>query len=174
MSDLGLYRGLGSQLLDKGKWFLKQATPFKETVFTASQMLTKLREITGLPVSKLYSADEKHYTTDIDTWKTIIENDWTEKMKYLSDRYDCDNYAGSFSAYCSEIYGINSVARVTVELRDTDGVKHIGYHRCCIIVDDKLDCYLLEAQSDKMVLLERGKKPIIDKWLYVPLYIDLN
>jgi hypothetical protein len=173
MSDLGLYRSLGSQLIDKGKWFLNQATPVKKTVYTAPQILSAVRTTTKLDTGKVYSADEKHYTTDIDTWKLIIENDWTSKKKWIEDHFDCDNFAGSFTAHCADIYGLNSAGRVTVELRDAVTDKHIGYHRCVIIVDDKLDCYLLESQDDRIIKMISDRF-VIGNWRYIPIYFDIN
>jgi len=62
----------------------------------------------------------------------------------------------SFCSYSADIYGLNSAGRYTVELLNATTDKHIGYHRAVIIVDDKLDCYLLESQEDTLVKIEKG------------------
>lgn len=167
------YRKFGAFCLDQGKMFLNRATPVKKTVYTKAQLLSTVKNTTKLEDSKLYSADEKHYTTDIDTWKMIIENDWTSKKQWIEDYFDCDNFAGSFTAHCADIYGLNSAGRATVELRDAVTDKHIGYHRCVIIVDDKLDCYLLESQDDRMIKMISDRF-VIGNWRYVPIYFDIN
>jgi len=174
MENLNLYRTLGSQLIDKGKWFLNRATTVKKTVYSASQVLTALYNITGLPVGKIYSADETHQTTDIDTWKTIIENDWVNKKIWTTDVFDCDNFSGSFTAFCADIYVLNSAARFTIEIRDASTGKHIGYHRAVIIIDSNLDCWLYEPMTDGIVKMEKGKKFILGSWEYIPNYIDIN
>jgi hypothetical protein len=173
MSDLGLYRMLGSNLIWEGKKFLNKATPVKKTIWNASQVTNAVRSATKLEGNKVYSADEKHYTTDIETWKMIIDSDWTSKKEWIEDHFDCDNFAGSFSAHVADIYGLNSAGRVTVELRDAVTDKHIGYHRCVIIVDDKLDCWLLESQDDRMIKMT-GDRFVIGNWRYIPLYWDVN
>lgn len=173
MSDLGLYRGLGSKLIEQGKIFLNKATPMNKTSWGASTIANAVSDITGLPLTKIYSADSYHHTTDIDNWRIIIEHDWTNKKKWTAEIFDCDNFAGAFSAYSADIYYLNSAGLLTVELRDLNG-KHIGYHRCIIIIDDKLRCWLLESQSDQMILMEKGKKFIIENWEYIPNYFSIN
>lgn len=174
MDNLIDYRKLGSFLIDQGRQFLQKATPMKKTRWTSSSILTAIRGATGLDVIKIYSADEYHDTVSIDVWRMIIENDWSNKKKYISEIYDCDNYAGYFSNYAPFVYELNSVARLTVELKDPVSGKHIGYHRCGLIVDSSLNCWLLETQTDKMVLMEKGKPFVIDNWEYIPLYCDIN
>ena len=174
MDNLIDYRKFGAFCIDQGKQFLNKATPVKKTVYSASQILTTLKNATNLDANRIYSADEKHFTTNIDTWKTIIENDWTNKKTWVEDYFDCDNFAGSFSSYCADIYGLNSAALITVELRNPETDKHIGYHRVCVIIDDKLQCWLLETQTDKMILIEPGKPLVIDTWRYYPNYITIN
>ena len=172
--DLGLYRSLGSNLIWEGKKFLNKATLVKKIEYSASQILTTIANYTKLPAGKIYSADTKHNTTDIDTWKLIIDNDWINKKEYISEIFDCDNYAGSFSSHVADIYILNSAARVTVELRNPTTDAHIGYHRACLIVDDKLDCWLLETQTDKMIKIVPGVYPVIDNWKYIFNYVDIN
>ena len=164
---------MGSQLIEKGKWFLWRATPVKKTRYTASQLLTAVRRATGLEVGKVYSADSYHDTTNIETWKTLIEDDWIDRKEYISEIFDCDNYAGSFTAHMAEIYLLNSAGQVTVELRDAVTDKHIGYHRCVLIVDDKLDCYVLESQDDRIIKMT-GDRFIIGNWRYIPIYYQVN
>lgn len=166
-----LYQTLGSQLISKGKWFLNKATKVNKTIFVLQTIKNAIKDRTGM-VPALY--DEKYHTTDIDTWKTIIENDWTNKKKWIADTFDCDNFAGAFCAYCADIYGLNSAGRFTVELRSVVGDNHIGYHRAVIIVDKNLDCWLLESQSDKLVEILPGVNPIIGDWKYKVNYISVN
>ncbi len=172
MSDFGLYRSLGSSLIDRGKWFLNKATPIEKVFYPAAQIISIIKSFTG--ISNIYSADEKHATTDIDAWKTIIDSDWTDKKKWVEDIFDCDNFAGSFSSYVADIYSLNSCGRVTVELKVPVTGEHVGYHRACIIVDSKLNCWLLESQTDKMVQIEMGKSPIIDNWEYRFISVEIN
>ena len=166
-----LYRSLGSQLINQGKLFLNKATRVNKKIFHPVSMYLAVEGATGkTPV--LY--DERFHTTDIETWKTIIENDWTNKRKYVAEIFDCDNFAGAFCAYCADIYGLNTAGRFTVELVNAKTGKHIGYHRAVIIVDKELDCYLLESQTDKMVKIESGVMPVIGTWGYKVNYISIN
>jgi len=166
-----LYRFLGSNLIKQGKMFLNKATRVNKLSYSSYVISGTILADTGkTPI--LY--DQKYNTTDIETWKTIIENDWTNKKKWTADTFDCDNFAGAFSSYCADIYGLNTAGRFTVELTDPKTDVHIGYHRAVIIVDDKLDCYLLESQTDKLVKIVKGVDPVIDNWKYKVNYIDMN
>jgi len=167
-----LYRLLGSQLIDKGKWFLNKAILVNKKVWVGYTIFNKVKDITGCLAISLY--DEKFHTTDIETWRTIIEYDWTNKKQWIEDTFDCDNFAGSFSAHVADIYGLNTAGRFTVELRDAKTDKHIGYHRAVIIIDSNLNCWLLETQTDKMVKIIKNEYPIIDNWKYVVQYISFN
>ena len=166
-----LYQKLGSNLISKGKWFLNRATPMSKWIYNSKTFLNKIKDTTGITPA-LY--DEKYHTTDIETWKKIIENDWTDRKKYITDTYDCDNHANSFCSYCADIYNLNSAGRFSVELLDVKTNKHIGWHRAVIIVDKNLDCWLLESQTDALVKIERGRLSIIDNWVYKPHFIGLN
>jgi len=166
-----LYQGLGSQLIAKGKWFLNKATKVDKKIYTSVAISNSILYRTNVTPA-LY--DEKYTTTDIETWKTIIKNDWTNKKKWITDTFDCDNFAGSFTAYCADIYGLNTAGRFTVELLNPETDEHIGYHRAVIIVDNKLNCYLLESQSDEIVEIEKGVMPVIGNWKYKVNYISIN
>jgi hypothetical protein len=174
MENLIDYRKFGSFLIDQGRQFLQKATPIQKTRWTDSSIRNAVSEVTGLNLPMIYSADEYHDTTDIDTWRNIIENDWSNKKEYIPEIFDCDNYAGYFTNYASFIYELNSAGRLTVELKDPNTGKHIGYHRCALIIDRNLKCWLLETQTDQMVPMEKGNPFVIDNWQYVPIYFDLN
>jgi len=170
--QFALYRKLGSTLIQKGKWFLNKAIPVKKTVFSYVTVRGRVEDITGCKTINLY--DKGYATTDIDTWKTIIKYEWSNKRKWIEDTWDCDNFAGAFSSHCADVYGLNTAGRFTVELVDPKTGRHIGYHRACIILTDKLDCYLLETQTDKMIQLKKGVHPVIDNWGYRANYISFN
>lgn len=168
--QFNLYQTLGSQLISKGKWFLKRATPINKWIFSRQIIQNTIQDKAGI-VPNLY--DEKYHTTDIETWKKIIENDWTNKKKYVTDTFDCDNYSNAFCAYCADIYDLNSAGRFSVEMTNIKtGEK--SHHRAVIIVDKNLDCWLLESQNDKIVKLEKGRIPVIDNWQYKVHFIGIN
>lgn len=129
---------------------------------------------------------KKYRESDERENRIYIENQDTENIVYDINTesghlfaggflvHNCDNFAGAFSSYCADIYGLNTAGRFTVELTDPKTDVHIGYHRAVIIVDDKLDCYLLESQTDKLVKIVKGVDPVIDNWKYKVNYIDMN
>ena len=167
---LKMYQEFGSKLIEEGKEFLRKATPMNKVIYPKMRIGGTVQYFTGVfPVLN----DEKYHTTDINTWKTIIKNDWTNKKKYVSDTFDCDNFSNSFCAYCADIYELNTAGRFTVALLDKKG-KHVSFHRAVIIIDSKLECYLLESQNDKIVKLVKGRLPVIDGLQYKVNYISLS
>jgi len=81
--------------------------------------------------------DGTYYTTDLDTFKKIIEWDWTDTRKYLDDVFDCDKFAMYFKSRMAIDFHINAIGVVLdysaghaynlVILKDAQGVKWLLY-----------------------------------------------
>jgi hypothetical protein len=81
--------------------------------------------------------DGNYYTVDMETFKKIVEWDWTDTRKYVLDRFDCDKFAIYFKARMAIDFGVNAVGVVLdysaghaynlVILRDAQGVKWLLY-----------------------------------------------
>lgn len=170
---LGIYKTLGVQLIKKGQWFLEIAFMLTKTPLSKQQVESCVMKATGLPDKQVYMSDEKYLTTSWDTWKDLIKHDWIDRRKYVVEYFDCDNFAENFRSHINEIYGLNTAGRLSVELLDPKTKKHIGYHRCVIIVDNSCNVYLLETQNDKYVEIA-GSNPVIGNWEYRPRYIEFN
>jgi len=118
--------------------------------------------------------DEKHYLTNWGTWEELIEYDWTEKRKYISDKRDCDDYAEKFCANMTWLYGLNSCFPISVQLLDPKDDTHISYHRAVLIADDTKSLYMydpMEGMKDGYQKIEDGEDIIIKNWKYRPRLI---
>ena len=81
--------------------------------------------------------DGTYYTTDLDTFKKIIEWDWTDTRKYISETFDCDKFAMYFKSRMAIDFHINAIGVVLdysaghaynlVILKDAQGVKWLLY-----------------------------------------------
>jgi len=81
--------------------------------------------------------DGIYYTTDLETFKRIIEWDWTDTRKYLDDVFDCDKFAMYFKSRMAIDFHINAIGIVLdnssehaynlVILKDAQGVKYYLY-----------------------------------------------
>ena len=92
--------------------------------------------------------DSKFWTCNEDDWKKIIDYDWTDEKKYVSEQYDCDNFAFNFKARVARKFGINSVGLV---------VDYSGGHAYNVIVFSDGTWKLFEPQTDRFPRLGTGQ-----------------
>jgi len=99
--------------------------------------------------------DNKYLITNQADMKKIIKWDWTDNKKYISEKYDCDNFAFSFKAMVDRKFGVNNVGLV---------IDYSSGHAYNIIVFNDGIVKLFEPQTDKwprigtnMYKFERGK-----------------
>ncbi len=98
-------------------------------------VINDLRSKTGL--QGWLRLDGTYYTTDLDTFKKIIQWDWTDTRKYLYDVFDCDKFAMYFKSRMAIDFHINSIGVILdysaghaynlVILKDAQGVKWLLY-----------------------------------------------
>jgi len=172
IQQLKLYRFLGQQLGIKSCQFLEGAFNIKPVVRSKSELVQTVKDKAGIPA---YSADKEHYFTDWETWKQLLEYDWTDKKKYLTDRYDCDNFAGSFCARMAEIYGLNTAGRLYCDVYDKDTGVKINPHVAVLIIDKDKRVFLMESQTDNLIeITDPTQRFVIGRWQYVLRYVRFN
>jgi len=168
MDKRNLYKKLGSQLIEKGQWFLKEAFNVRVERVATKVHIRNLFTSLGFNNSKILFADAKHSVVSLDTMKDIIKYSWVDRKKYLDEVHDCDDYALEFKAHSSEIYNINSVA-LSKHMKVTTNTGKEIWHRACVflaIEDNILKAYLLETQNDGFVEIKKGILPVIGSWKY--------
>ncbi len=95
--------------------------------------------------------DSTLYTTSLEGLQTILKRDWTNRIKYIAEKFDCDDFAHMLSERLNYYYGLTSVMEVW-------GDTPAGYHAFCVVVlkdGDNYVCRLIEPQSD-WVFIEDG------------------
>jgi len=100
--------------------------------------------------------DGKYYYVSLEDWKKIINKDTLDRMKWLAEYHDCDNFATQFSAYVDIFFQINSAGIAIGEVLDKNN-RVIGYHAWnCLIVqeNDKAEVYFYEPQGDILKKVE--------------------
>ena len=167
-----MYRKLGATLENRGKWFLKNAFKVNYRIVSKEHIKHAILNATG---KTPYLADRKYYLTDWETCLQLLKYDWVDKKKYLTDRYDCDNFSDSLAARMAEIYDLNNFGRLTCNGKKLKTGETFG-HRASIAVDSDLNVYAIEPQTDEYVKIKRGKPIILEKlnWELTPTYIELN
>lgn len=161
-----LARQMGQVLAMSGIKMLKSAFHLKPKQHFAHELNVLLKD----KVPSRSFSDSIYYAIDWETWKSIIEVDWTDKKKYLIDKWDCDNFAFAFAARMSEIYDLNTAGVVYGTLFDDVG-KKIGGHAFNVIVshdESGMHVHWYEPMKD----LWTNKTPIVmNKWTYRPNWV---
>ena len=126
--------------------------PFKvnTVTLTESELLSVINDIYRKTFvnARWFRLDKNYYTVGYETFKKIIEWDWTDTRKYLVDVFDCDDFAVYFKARMAIEFNINAIAVVLdyssahayniVILKDCSGVRW----------------YIYEPQTDQLFKFE--------------------
>ena len=88
---------------------------------------------------KILSLDSKYFLCDDKDIKEIVKWDWTDSKKYVSNKYDCDNFAFSFKAMVDRKFGLNNVGLV---------IDYSGGHAYNIVVLANGRGKIFEPQTD--------------------------
>jgi len=165
-------RKLGILLCRQGEDFLKSAFHIKPVVFDSRDVMNFLRDITGLPAGTISLSDRKYYLTDWETFKQIIEVDWTESYKYCSDFFDCDNSSFLFASRMGMMFKLNSASVCYGMLNYSD--KSFGHAFNLIITHNNiggLEARIFEPMTDEWCLIEKEKPSMIGYKEYKILWI---
>ena len=104
--------------------------------------------ISGLGVDSMI-LDGKYYMANESNMLNVIAWDWTEKKKFILDRYDCDDFAFTFKANVNRYYDLNQVGVV---------VDWSSRHAYNIILFPNRNIWLFEPQTDSFFFVSERKK----------------
>jgi len=114
-----------------------------------------------LPTVRLVWCFDNSYTVPYSwLWEGLVKRDTVDMRKYISDIYDCENFAFCFKMNLSWFHGLNSVGVLIGETKT-------GYHawNCLVGYHPKvgLEVFELEPQTDELGSVEKfsnkGYKP---------------
>jgi len=116
--------------------------------------------------------DSNYYLVDIATWKTMISFDWVHLKKYLTDKFDCDNYSFAFATHISELYDI-SVSTCYGQALDKNTHNLIGWHYWNTIITQESDgtkhLWFFEPQNSNLVEVVGQQDIVMGNWVYKPV-----
>ena len=92
--------------------------------------------------------DSKYWACSKKEFEDWIEWDWTNGKRYISEVYDCDNFAFSFKARCDRKIGINTVGLV---------IDYSGGHAYNLVCFTDAPAALYEPQGDRWVKMGDGQ-----------------
>jgi len=90
-----------------------------------------------------FRLDGKYYTTTLDLFKKVVEWDWTDSRKYISESFDCDKFSIYFKSRMAIDYGINTIGVI---------LDYSGGHayNLVIVKNPNPQLYLFEPQTDEI------------------------
>ena len=157
---------LGLILVNQGQSFIKNAFHIKPIEILSGKIVEVLKS-RGFN-KNITLSDGRFYLIPFSQWKEIIEVDWTDKMKYVKEKRDCDNFAYSFSSRMSELFEINSAGIVWGYIYNKDTGKSIGGHLWNCIITSDFKMYFYEPMKDTYLEYNSGKI-VMGKWRYEAL-----
>ena len=115
-------------------------------------------EMTSISNMEIKALDTKFWTCNEADWKKIIAYDWTDEKKYVTEQYDCDNFAFNFKARVARKFGVNSVGLV---------IDYSGGHAYNLIVFSDGTWKIFEPQSDRWPTLGKGQYKFEDGFILI-------
>ena len=160
-------RKLGNLLIDNGIKFMRSAFHIEPKLFEYSEFRNMV--LAKFPNTTISLMDKKYYAITFWQWKQLIDEDWTHLKKWIIDKYDCDNFAYSFSSYASQVFEINTGGVVYGIVYDKNTGKQIDYHCWNLIItkeaDNTVNFYFYEPINN-LYSEYLGGDIIIGNWKY--------
>jgi hypothetical protein len=127
--------------------------PFRvnTVMLTESELLSVINDIYRKTFvnARWFRLDKNYYTTGYETFRRLIEWDWTDTREYLKDVFDCDDFAIYFKSRMAIEFNINAIAVV---------LDYSSAHAYNIVI--LKDCagvrwYIYEPQTDELIEFEK-------------------
>jgi len=117
----------------------QQGTPTSTREITPDRIRHIFRR--KFPEGELYLSDNKDYKLcNLDDINTFLEADKTDKMKYIEDEFDCDDFANRLFGQ----FSIPSWSSLTI------GKMWTNLHACLLLIDQNEELWILEPQTDEL------------------------
>ena len=112
-------------------------------------------------VANVWLLDGEYYLLDLPSWRKILAHSSIDKLRYVNDIFDCDDFAWLFSALMNSLHGLNSVGFATGWLNNNE------YHAFNIIMleNNGIEFWLYEPQNGGFAKVE-GKRVWVEGNVY--------
>lgn len=113
---------------------------------------TKIAQAQYPTLTDIKCPDSAYYSVSLTDLQAVLTRDWTNKIPYVADKFDCDKFANTLYDHLCEYYGINACFPVW-------GQTTAGYHgfNCAVVQDNKGNwvARLVEPQTSA-VFVDQG------------------
>lgn len=93
----------------------------------------------GVGIKSRLVLDNQYWVCSRKIFRQIVDLDWTDRLPYLTNRFDCENFAFTFMSSVNLIFGMNNVGVV---------VDWSSGHAYNIVLFDDGTWSLFEPQTD--------------------------
>ena len=93
--------------------------------------------------------DNIYYMASEEDMLNIIAWDWIDKRKWISQKFDCDDFAFAFKSHVSEYFGLNQVGWVN---------DYSGRHSFNLIIFPTGHLWVFEPQTDSFAFLNERNR----------------
>ena len=116
-----------------------------QSVFSADDAKAAIHKVAPPPLIETILLDTKYWAVDRPTWDAMIADFGPDRNQYVSERYDCDNFASYFWGAMGHRYEVNGVGMVCNWTA--------GHAYNIILVVDQGQCVaeFIEPQNDQFV-----------------------
>jgi len=103
----------------------------------------------------------------LDYWK----REWLSQLEYVSERFDCDDFALLFKMLFIWRTGGNAMLAVAVDV--WEGERLLGRHLCnCVYLEDEQKVVFIEPQTAEILCEVDGKIMTCEGWVYRLEYVE--
>ena len=133
-------------------WYVPPFVPDRYTI-TDEQLLQVISKLKNFNRNNWLQLDGIYYITSMDTFKKIIQWDWTDTRKYISETFDCDKFAMYFKSRMAIDFGINGVGVVL------DYSSGHAYNVVIVKEGNDINIYKYEPQNDNIMPYTYNENP---------------
>lgn len=142
-------------------WDVRRLVRDSEREFTQVEVVAALNAsplaaLQDVPVDNVYWGVSKA------AWDGMLAYTGVDRIPYVSDRFDCDNFAVNFAAVVADKFDINGVGIVV------DGSGGHAYNSVLIADNDRLSIGIVEPQNDLYVLKAQGMYKARYGFIFLP------
>jgi hypothetical protein len=163
---------IGRTLINSGLKFVQQGFQLSPKEATREELATLIANKLNCESGFM---DGKFYLVSIDDWRNFNEFDWTKEKIYVTDKFDCDNYAFTFAAHISELFDI-TVGTCYGKVYNKDTGKYIDLHYWNVVITKELDglhLYFYEPMNGGFAEVIDKSRIVIGNMRYEPIKLTL-
>jgi hypothetical protein len=131
--------------------------PTDGTKMSSKEVKDLLHEKFNLDNSKIFVGDRDYLAYSLETLKEFLQADLSNKIKYQSEKLDCDDFARILQGREREWFGRTTVEGcgstfgcIWGDLRPTEESEEPYYHAMNFFIDSDKKVWMVEPQSDKL------------------------